>query len=75
MDRAKKEQPNNVSGLVVNILMFLNSSQLLILKSISQPKDFPIQFFCITFTFFGHLSNFSNPFKRSSENLVILKNH
>ena len=39
-----------------------------ILKSISQPKDFPIQFFCITLTLFGHLSKSSKPVKSSSEN-------
>ncbi len=45
------------------------------LKSISQPKDFPIQFFCIILTLFGHEFNFSKPLSRSSENFEILKNH
>ena len=43
-----------------------------ILNSISQPYDFPIQFFCITFTLFGQLFKLSKPFKSSSENLDIL---
>ena len=46
-----------------------------ILKSISHPKDFPIQFFCMTFTLFGHFSSLSKPDKSSSENFDILKNH
>ena len=74
-DRAKNEQPNNVSGLVVNILIVLNSLQFSKSKLISQPKDFPIQFFCINFTFSGHPDSFSKSCKSSFENLVILKNH
>ena len=45
------------------------------IKSISQPKDFPIQFFCIIFTLLGQESNLFSSFKRSSEKCEILKNH
>ena len=47
------EWPNKVSGLVVNIFTVLNSVLPSISKSISQPKDLPIQFFCIILTLFG----------------------
>ena len=57
MDKAKKEHPNKVSGLVVKILIVLNSLQFSNLKSISQPNDLPIQFFCIVFTLFGQSFN------------------
>ena len=38
-----KEAPKIVSGLVVKLLFFLLEFETL--KSISQPNDFPIQFF------------------------------
>ena len=41
-------------------LIFLTGKSPSTLNSISQPKDFPIQFFCIVFTLFGQLSSFSN---------------
>ena len=74
-DTAKKEKPNRVSGLVVKHLIFLTGRFPSTLKSTSHPKDFPIQFFCITFTLLGQFSSLSKSLKRSSENFEILKNH
>ena len=62
-----------MSGLVVNILIFLVYFE--ISKKRSQPKDFPIQFFCIIFTFSGQPSKLFKSFKSGSEYLEILKNH
>ena len=72
---AKKEKPNIVSGLVVKHLIFLTGRSPSILKLISQPKDFPIQFFCIVFTLFGQFFKFSSPSSNSCENFDMLKNH
>ena len=64
-----------MSGLVVkhfiSEIFFLDS----ILKPTSQPKDLPIQFFCIIFTLFGQLSSVLRFSNRFSENFLILKNH
>ena len=54
MKIAKKEKPNKVSGLVVKHLMEFILLFSFNLKSISHPKDLPIQFFCIIFTLLGH---------------------
>ena len=74
---AQKLAPNNVSGLVVytliSLAIFVNFPRILKLKT--APDDFPIQFFCISFTLSGHLSNFSNPSSKSSEKSEIFKNH
>ena len=71
----KKEKPKRVSGLVVKHLISFIGKSPSILKSISHPKDFPIQFFCITFTLFGQFLSSLRPSSRSSENFDILKNH
>ena len=73
LDKAIKLAPKIVSGRVVNTLIFSFLS--LILKSISQPYDFPIQFTCIVFTLFGQPSRSSKLSSRSLENSVMLKNH
>ena len=39
------------------------------------PKDFPIQFFCIVLTLFGQCFKLSKPSSSSCENFEILKNH
>ena len=44
-------------------------------KSISQPKDLPIQFFCINFTFSGQSLSVLRLSNKVCENLVMLKNH
>ena len=49
---AKKVAPKIVSGRVVKTFTVLSLFE--ILKSISHPTDFPIQFFCISFTLSGH---------------------
>ena len=65
--------PNNVSGLVVK------TSKARLLSVISSlncaPADFPIQFFCIDFTFSGHSPISSRPLKSSSEYFDMFKNH
>ena len=43
-DKAKKEKPKRVSGLVVKHFIFFTGKFVSILKSISQPNDLPIQF-------------------------------
>ena len=45
IESAKNEIPNKVSGLVVKHLISLTSALFVIVKLISHPKDFPIQFF------------------------------
>ena len=72
-DKAIKLAPNIVSGLVVKIFIFVPVFS--ISNLISQPNDFPIQFFCINLTFSGQPSSLSRSFKSSFENFVILKNH
>ena len=72
-DKAIKLAPKIVSGLVVNTSIF--SLDELILNVISQPKDLPIQFFCINLTFSGHPLKLSKSSKSSLENFVIFKNH
>ncbi len=47
---AINDAPKIVSGLVVKIFIFFTESESL--KSISQPTDFPIQFFLHVFYFF-----------------------
>ena len=74
-DTAKNEKPNKVSGLVVKQVILLTSGLPSTLKSISQPKDLPIQFFYMILTLLGHSLSWSRPCSRSSENLDILKNH
>ena len=74
-DRARKENPNNVSGLVVKHLIFFIGKFPSILKSTSQPNDFPIQFFCMVLTLFGHSDKLSRPSSNCSENFEMLKNH
>ena len=64
-----------MSGLVVKHFISLTGKSPSVLKEISQPKDLPIQFFCITLTLLGHSSNLSRPSKSSWENFEILKNH
>ena len=70
-----KDSPNNVSGLVVKQLISLMFLEFSISNLISHPNDFPIQFFCITFTLFGQSVRPFNPSKSSLANFVILKNH
>ena len=72
---ARKEKPNKVSGLVVKHFIFFTGKSPSILKSISQPNDLPIQFFCIVFTLFGHSDKSFKPSSSCSENFEILKNH
>ena len=74
-ERAKKENPNKVSGLVVKHFISSTGKSPSILKLSSQPKDLPIQFCCITFTLFGQFFNLSSPSNRSFENFEMLKNH
>ena len=52
------------NGFVKHFIEFKGNFDL-ILKSISQPKDFPIQFFCIIFTLFGHSSKAPRPSSNS----------
>ena len=61
-----------MSGLVVKHFIFFTGKLPSISNSISHPKDFPIQFFCIVFTLLGHASNFSKPSNKSCENFDIL---
>ena len=69
---AKKLAPKIVSGRVENT--FKKSFVPLILNFISAPKDLPIQFFCIVFTFSGQ-SKVSIESNSSSAYFVILINH
>ena len=71
----QKEEPNKVSGLVVKHLISSIGFPVSILNFTSHPKDFPIQFFCIILTLFGHSSNELRLSKSSSAKCVILKNH
>ena len=72
---AINDAPNIVSGLVVKTFNLFSDLLSFILNIISQPVDLPIQFFCINLTFSGQLFNSLNEVSRSSEKLVILKNH
>ena len=51
---------NVVKTFILSLLFLLS-----IWKFISQPKDFPIQFFCISLTLSGQFFNFSNSFNKS----------
>ena len=62
-----KLAPKIVSGLVVKTFNF--SFELIISNLISQPKDFPIQFFALISLFQANLLNFLIPLK---EHLKIL---
>src|SRR3989338_7499056 len=65
-----KVTPNNVSGRVVKT----GQDLLFILKGISVPSLFPIQFFCMAFILSGQ-SSFSISFRSSLAYLVVLINH
>ena len=66
---AQNVAPKIVSGLVVKIFndFFCPSSGLIILKSISAPIDFPIQFDCMVFTLSGQFFKVSRSDNNSSE--------
>jgi hypothetical protein len=68
VDESLKKIPKDV---VKTLILF----SLLVIKSISQPLDFPIQFCCINFTLSGQPFKLFKDSKSLSEYFVIFKNH